>query len=878
MPQLRSRARLTRHRRRILDQLLDQLLAADSSDRAVRLAQLVQSHPRVGHWLTDLVAASEQPSQYLDTLFNRAGEAVHQDLDATAIRLPHGTRLGPWRILHIVGSGGMGTVYKAERADDAFAMNVAIKLIRTARDGLDERLQLERELLARLDHRHIARLIDGGSTDDNQTYLVMEWVDGESLDAYLERESPRLSARLDLFGQIAAAVAHAHQRRVVHGDIKPGNVLVTPDGQARLVDFGVGRWLGAAETIPETSMRGLTPAFSAPEQRAGHEPSTQSDVWALGRLLLWLLVPTLPAASDRQPGLQLFNTRLPRRKDLAAIIDRACAESPDDRYDGVAQLLDDLRRYRQRLPVLARPATRGYLGRRFVQRHWLAVSVGSLAAGLFCLIVAGIVWQAHVATKERDRATLEAARAHSAEQDSLRLADELQQVVEFQADQLARIDTAEMGARLRADMITRHRQALASSADQRDLASHTSRLESTLDNVNFTDLARASLDENIFSTALDTIDTQFGNQPLIRARLLQTVATSMRQVGLRDKALAPQKAALKIRQQELGPDHLDTLASLDHLGLLYGRLGRRDDQARLYHQVLSGYRRVVGDRDARTFNALSSLGANYNARGDLETAERYFRQALDGQRDILGDEHPQTLITAHSLGYMLSLQGRHEDALPYYQSALSGRRQLYGDEHPETFTAVNNMGGLLIQMGRLEEAKSYYQQALQGRRRLLGNEHRATLQSINNMGHLLGQMERLDDARPLVLEALERSRKLLGEQHPNTLIYFNNAGRLHLRLGRFDESEQLYRQAVEGARTSLAPDHWHTASFLAGHAGALKELGRFDQAESALLEAHEIFASALGEDHERTASTTSDLADLYRAWNRHSSDQVDDQH
>jgi eukaryotic-like serine/threonine-protein kinase len=866
MPQLRSRARLTPQRRRILDQLLDQLLAADSSDRAVQLAQFVQSHPRVGRWLTDLVAASEQPSQYLDTLFNRAGEAVHQDLDATAIRLPQGTRLGPWRILHIVGTGGMGTVYKAERADDAFAMNVAIKLIRTARDGLDERLQLERELLARLDHRHIARLIDGGSTDDNQTYLVMEWVDGESLDAYLERESPRLSARLDLFGQIAAAVAHAHQRRVVHGDIKPGNVLVTPDGQARLVDFGVGRWLGAAETIPETRMRGLTPAFSAPEQRAGHEPSTQSDVWALGRLLLWLLVPKLPAASDR----------LPRHRDLAAITDRACAKSPDDRYDGVAQLLDDLRRYRQRLPVLARPATRSYLGRRFVQRHWLAVSVGSLAAGLFCLVVAGIVWQAHVATKERDRATLEAARAHSAEQDSLRLAGELQQVVEFQADQLARIDTAEMGARLRADIITRLRQALASSFDQRDLATHTSRLESTLDNVNFTDLARASLDENIFSTALETIESQFDKQPLVRARLLQTVATSMRQVGLREKAMGPQKAALQIRQQELGPDHLDTLDSLDHLGLLYGRLGRRDDQARVYREVLSGYQRMLGDRDARTLNALSSLGANYNARGNVVTAETYFREALQGQRDILGDNHAQTLITTHSLGYMLSLQGRHEEALPYYQSALKGRRQLYGDEHPETFTAVNNMGGLLIKMGRLEEALTYYQQALDGRRRMLGNEHRATLQSINNMGHLLGQMERLDDAQPLVLEALERSRKLLGEQHPNTLIYFNNAGRLHQRLGKFNDAERLYRQAVEGARSTLAPDHWHTASFLAGHAGTLKDLGRFEQAEAALLEAHEIFASALGEDHERTASTTSDLADLYRAWNRHSPVQADD--
>jgi eukaryotic-like serine/threonine-protein kinase len=870
----RARPRLTPRRRRLVDRLLDELLELDEVECRARLSGFETSHPRIARWLSELVAASEQPGDFLDTLFDRAGQAVRESQGARELRLPPGTRLGPWRVLEDAGSGGMGTVYRAERADGAFEMNAAIKLIRVQRQSLDERLKLERELLARLDHRHIARLIDGGATPDGQAYLVMEWVEGKTLPQYLQSDSPSFDTRLDLFEQIAEAVAHAHQRRVVHGDLKPGNVMVTSNGQARLVDFGVGRLLVDGDVRSKQAVRGLTPAFSAPEQRAGEEASTQSDVWALGKTLQWLIDSRSSNTPDRMTTIPAATEGVGRRSDLAAILERACAQSPAERYAGAVQLLDDVQRYRRRLPVKARPATRSYLATRFVQRHWLAVSFGAAASMLLCLATAGALWQAHQATGERDRAALEAARAFSAEQDSLRLANELQQVVEFQTSQFALVDSSDMGIRIREDLLARYRQSsVAQDGHSRPDLPEPERLEDMLHEVNFTDLARASLEDNIFSTALESIDAQFADQPLVRARLLQTVATSMRSVGLREQALDPQKQALAIRREQLGEDHLDTLDSIDHLGLLYGRLGRRDDQRQLYQEALRGYRRVVGDRDPRTLNALSNLGANYNARGELEQAEAHFRQALSGQRAVLGPAHHQTLITTHGLGYMLNLQGRHDEALPYYEAALAGRLDLYGDEHPDTLTAMNNLGGLLIEMGRPAEALPYYQQALDGRRRLLGNEHRVTLQSINNMGHLLGRLDRLEDARPLVLEVLERSRVILGDQHPNTLIYLNNAGRLHLQLGDASQSERLYHLAVEGARSALPEGHWHTASFLAGHAGALLELERFTDAEAAWLEAHEIFEQALGEHHERTLTTAADLAGLYRTWASRSPEQ-----
>ncbi len=227
MPTRRARPRLTPRRRRLVDRLLDGLLELDEVECRARLSRLEASHPRIARWLSELVAASEQPGEFLDTLFDRAGQAVRDSQGSKELRLPPGTRLGPWRILDDAGSGGMGTVYRAERADGAFEMHAAIKLIRVHRRSLDERLKLERELLARLDHRHIARLIDGGATQDNQAYLVMEWVEGKTLPQHLKSDTPSLDARLDLFEQIADAVAHAHQRRVVHGDLKPANVMVT---------------------------------------------------------------------------------------------------------------------------------------------------------------------------------------------------------------------------------------------------------------------------------------------------------------------------------------------------------------------------------------------------------------------------------------------------------------------------------------------------------------------------------------------------------------------------------------------------------------------------------------------------------------------------
>lgn len=865
---------MTPARRRVLDELVDALLDADEARCAAELDRLRERTPRVHWWVCELLAAGREPSRYLQTLFERVGSAARQAGPDREINLPAGTRLGAWRVICAAGRGGMGSVYRAERADGTFEMTVAIKLIRLSRETLDEQLQAERRLLARLDHRNIARLIDGGATTGGEAYLVMEWVEGRDLDEFIAHAAPSLDVRLDLFEQIARAVAHAHQRRVVHGDLKPANIRVTESGQVRLVDFGVARLIMEGDVAVDNPVKALTPAFCAPEQLAGEITSTQSDVWSLGVILQWLLGGGL---RDKQPagtGQADLPGDLSRKEDLLAIVGRACVEDPEGRYGGVMQLLEDVRRYRRKMPVDAARATRRYVLTRFVQRHRLPVGLGIVASAALCLAVVVALWQARVATLERDRATEEAARALSAEQQAGQLAGELQQVVDFQSDQLSSINVAGMGAGLRRGVADRRRAALeATTVDDEGVERGLHELELALDGVNFTDLALTALDDHLFAQTLETIDEQFGQQPLVRARLMQTMATTMRNLGLRDQVEAPQRKALEIRRRLLGDEHPDTLDSIERMGYLYGRLGRIEQQEPLYEEAISGYRRVLGDLHPSTLNAISNMGTYRLEQGRLGQAEKYLRESLEGRREVLGGDHPDTLISMSNMGALLLRQERVEQAESLYRRVVDGRRRQLGDNHPSTLTAVSNLGFLLREAGRPEQAMPYYHEALEGRRRILGNDHPETLRSVNNMGFLLKSMGRLEQARPYVFEAMENARDTLGSSHPETLVFMNNAGALLQSLGRHEQAVQLAAETVRRGRTALPRGHWHTGVFLAEHGQALATLDRFGEAEGSMLEAHGIYTAALGAGHERTGEIAAHIAELYESWHAVEPDQ-----
>jgi non-specific serine/threonine protein kinase/serine/threonine-protein kinase len=362
---------------------------------------------------------------------------------ASAVRLI-GKSVGPWRILDVVGSGGMGAVYRAERADAAFRRHAALKVVRPGPDSpqIMERFRLERETLAALDHPNIARLMDGGTTADGQPFFVMELVDGEPIDRYCDDHGLTIDERLDLFRKVCAGVQYAHENLVVHRDIKPDNILVTKDGVPKLLDFGVSKLLSRDGVLPEDPMAtaatwAMTPDYASPEQMSGRPSTTATDVYSLGVLLHVLLTGarpytltgTTPAAIEKQlleftlipPSERAVSSpesdeRAARRGttalklakrlagDLDAIVLRALGRLPSSRYSSVEQLAEDVARHRAHRPVHARGRARGYAARLFVRRHRGAIAAAALLAVVLVGGIVAILYQSSQAAEARRRA------------------------------------------------------------------------------------------------------------------------------------------------------------------------------------------------------------------------------------------------------------------------------------------------------------------------------------------------------------------------------------------------------------------------------------------------------------------------------------------
>ena len=349
-----------------------------------------------------LLAAHTEAGDFLDgTARDRLREGVvHQP------GLKAGARLGAYRVLHEIARGGMGTVYLAERADEEFHRRVAIKLVTR---GMDTELVLrrfrhERQILAELEHPNIARLLEGGTTPDARPYLVMEYIEGEAIDRFCASEQLSLTARLELFREVCAAVQYAHQRLIVHRDIKPGNILVTTDGVPKLLDFGIATLLTPQSTSHGAAtppVHALTPAYTSPEQLRGGAVMTLADIYSLGVVLQELLTGVPPTPTARGGEASRARVALIVDRDLDAIVRRALRDDPAERYESAQALSEDVLRYLRGFPVTARAGSWSYRARKFTRRNRYAVALGAISS--LSLIVGSVAfaWQAHVADASR---------------------------------------------------------------------------------------------------------------------------------------------------------------------------------------------------------------------------------------------------------------------------------------------------------------------------------------------------------------------------------------------------------------------------------------------------------------------------------------------
>ena len=832
-----------------------------------------------------------------------------------------GDVIGRYTLVRELGEGGMGTVWLA-RQSEPVVRNVALKIIKAGMDTREviARFEAERQALALMDHPWIAKVLDGGATQAGRPFFVMEHVKGVPINEHCESAKLDTRARLELFMQVCEAIQHAHQKGIIHRDIKPSNVLVSESGGERapkVIDFGIakattGEFAQGTLLTQHAQVLG-TPEYMAPEQAAtgGLDIDTRADVYSLGMLLYELLTsckpfdlqsvfasgydevlrtirevdPPLPSTrvsqSETKPQIAAgqrvdLDTLVKRLSgDLDWVVMKALEKDRSRRYASASELANDIARYLASEPVMAAPPSTLYRLRKLVQRR--RKTVIAVAAALLLFVAGSIgtgvgLWKTMQANAALDRslveeqrqrglaeeneklatdaktlADAEALRATRAEADTRERALELEQVAEFQSEQLRRVDPERMGAGLREALL-----AQVAEAKRSEFAAY-------LAGIDFTGLALGSLDENLFGDTLETIETRFEAQPLVRARLLQTMARTLRQLGLIESALEPQEHALAALRQLLGDEHPETLKAIGSAAVLHGQLGDFEKAAGLFREELASARRVLGDEHAETIGALGSLGATLWSLGRREEVEPLYREAFETSRRVLGEDHPDTLAAQSNMAGLLRDRAQYEEAAVLYEDCIQRLRRVFGDDNPDTLDTLRAASSLYRRSGDYVRSEELAREALRTLRRTRGNEHPRTLGAMDNLSAVLGSQDKYEESEALDREGLEAKRRTLGDDHPETLVSLSNLGVSLLSQGRRLEAEPLLREAETRRRQILGDEHPTTLTSISNLGAMLQIQGLASEAEPYLHEAAAGRMRALGRAHPSSALTSNRL-------------------
>jgi serine/threonine-protein kinase len=815
-------------------------------DRAVRLpaderAAWLSTHCRDGAMrreLEELLRAHERSDSLLDT----------DPLAASSAALEAGARIGAWRVLRVLGTGGMGEVYLVERADGAFERTAALKLLHAG--GLHgaaaaERFERERRILASLSHRNIARLLDAGLTETGRPWLLMEAVDGPTLAEWLTRSSPDVDRRLQLFEQVCGAIAHAHRRLVVHRDLKASNVRIDADGQPRVLDFGIAKLLDAAADAAVTRQADavpLTPAYASPEQIRGEEAAISMDVYALGAVLHQLLTgrPPFGAAGGREDWLAERRRFEPRAGaqagvpvELDWILARALAFHPEDRYGDVDQLAADVRRVRSHRSPRARAVGPVYRVRKFLRRNWRPLGVAALVLSL----VAGLGVELY---RSAERARAAQAASEAARGQAERLSEFLKELF-VQADPTRR-DGRELTAR---EVLEAGRERLARQPE----------------------LPAAS--RVAFWLALSDVYLNLGDHELAR-RLASQAAALAQRTGSRDLAGALSRLA---RAQQAAGEYRAALGVYDRAaglrlsasdparfelaigrGITLQRLGELDEAGRAFRAAESWVAEHAPEDAQRRAEVALRLGSWHWGRGELETAERFYADALAARRAQVPAAWPEVATAMMALASARFAQGRFEAARQGFAEALALRRRVLGGDHPDTAISLNYLGAALYELGHHAKAEAPLAEAVAIQRRALPADSPVRAGALNNLGLVQWQLGRLDAASETFEQALAINRAALGEEHPDLANNLNNLGLIALQQGRHEAALSLFDRAVELVSVGRGTTHPDLGTPLTNRARALLLLERHGESEAALERARSVL-SAVRDDHPRLVDT-----------------------
>ena len=822
---------MTKERWQQVKAVLDGALERTGAERMAFLAATCQGDEELRNEVDSLLASEAKAEDFIETPIFRIWKEDEKPL-------AEGQRIGAYRIVREAGRGGMGAVYLAERADEEFRRQAAIKLVRRGMDTdeIVRRFRAERQILANLDHPNVARLLDAGTTEDGRPYFVMEWVEGRPIDEYCDAHQLPTRERLELFRKVCSAVHFAHQNLVVHRDLKPGNILVTAEGEPKLLDFGIAKLL-ASEQEPFTALtrvglRPMTPEFASPEQVRGEAITTASDVYALGVLLYVLLTghsPYKPAAGDPQ-GLAraICETSPPRPSsvigrmkevdrpdgpalrrrlvgDLDNIVLMAMKKEPQRRYASVDQLSNDIGRHLQGLPVAARKDTVGYRAAKFVGRHKLGVG---LAAAVLLLIVGfsitvTLLWQQAVEERRRSVAVVKF----------------LEDIFESPNPELARGENV---------------------------------------------TAREVLDQGV-----QVIQTSLQDQPELRADLMETMGRVYRNMGLQASAKRLLQTSLSLRRQSRDLEDPQVAHNLHNLANVLRDLDENAAAESLIREAIDIQYRIGDTENLAYAIGLNNLGAILEEKEEFDQAEALYKESLALKRRLPDADVDDIASSLNNLGKLYYTRGDYAAAEPYYREALAIRRRTSkGLPDPKTAINLGNLASLLEETGQLTEAEALYREALSIRRKLYPNGHPRLARTLNNLGYLLQAKGDAEGAEKCYLEAVAIADKTLGPDHQERASYLRNLAVALLALGRSAEAEDAAREAVTVFRKAERPVPWRIADAESVLGGSLAAQRRFEEAEPLLVQSYPVLAKDQGNGAKRASEALKRATDLYIAWGK----------
>ena len=800
---------------------LDHAFELDDAAREVYLQSLAETDRDVANEVKRYLDRDAQSDDFLEDrpdILPDLAEFVEDD-DG---RFGPGDKIGPYEVTRLIGRGGMGNVYLAERSTSDFRQKVALKIIRRGLDTDDilRRFRNERQILANLAHPNIAGLIGGGATDDGRPFFAMEFVQGATITEYCERENLGVRARIQLFREVCSAVQHAHKNLIVHRDIKPSNIIVNDDGVVKLLDFGIAKVISSdmpdySVPMTRTEVRILTVAYASPEQVRGDQITTASDVYSLGVLLCELLSGQRPLETETENRTEAAKIVLEQpptrpsalcpqdlRRELVGDIDNivltTLRKEPDRRYGSVEAFDADLERFLEGMPVQARGSSTAYRISKFAKRH----KVGVASAAVLSLMIVGFgvisAIQAARIARERDAANAERAKA--------------EQVSTFMADLFSLADPA----RSSGQVIT----------------------------------ARELLDRGA-----QRVTDELSDQPDIQAHMMRTIGEAYAGLALYGQADTLLQSAIRI-EGESRLDGTQGLVSLARLRYQQARYREADSVAAI---ALGQIESDVGSAPGEVGRAHALVGRIQFAMGRMDDAEQAQLAALDLLAEADTTSADISLVKI-DLAKTLAAADRFAEADSIVTATLIEVRAVHGDTSSQVAAGLRELADIQRDSGDLAVAESNYSEAARLNQLVFGAAHPEIARDLDRLAMVASDGGNYDGAERLSLQAIQLTTSILGEGNPLTLRFKHNLASIYLNAERNSEARAIYEEIIPKAEAEIGERHPLTALMRHDYSHTLEELGLIEESRAEMYRVLDIYEELYGPSHSEVAMMSSSMA------------------